>query len=106
MLGKPTSYALDIDYTPLHPTPAPVALNQARILQGFEQTVGGHLAARASLGEPTDRPCFLRVVCDQLCWPQTACAQRTPTSRQPVAHAFGQGLARERQPAPPPQPTP
>ncbi len=86
MLGKPTSRALDIDYTPLHPTPAPVALNQARILQGFEQTVGGHLAASASLGEAPDRPGFLGVVGDQLRRSQTAGAQGTP-ARSAVGHA-------------------
>ena len=93
MLGKPTSYALDIDYAPLHPTPAPVALNQARILQRFEQTVGGHLAAPASLGEAPDRPGFLGMIGDQLRRPQTACAQGTPASGESVAHALGQRLA-------------
>jgi hypothetical protein len=89
MLGKPTPYTFDIDYTPLHPASAPVALNQARLLQGCEQTVGRHLAARAPLGESPDRPGFLGVVGDQLRGAQTACAQGTPGSRQPVMHALG-----------------
>ncbi len=48
MLGKPTSHALDIGYTPLHPRPR-VALDQTCLLQGCEQAMSGHLAARASL---------------------------------------------------------
>ena len=93
MVGKPTPHPLDIDYTPLHPAPAPVALDQARLLQGCEQTVGGHLAARASLSESSDRPGFFGVVGDQLRRSQTARAQGTPASRQPVTHALGQRLA-------------
>jgi hypothetical protein len=93
MLGKPTPHALDIDHTPLHPAPAPVALDQARLLQGSEQTVGGHLAARASLGESPDRPGFVGMVSDQLRRPEAACAQGTPVSRQRVTHALGQRLA-------------
>ena len=92
MLGKPTPYALDITHTPLHPAPAPVALDQTRVLQGCEQAVSGHLAASASLGESSDRPGFLGMVGDQLRWSQTACAQGTPRSRQSLAHALGQRL--------------
>jgi len=81
MLGKPTSHALDIGYTSLHSAPAPVALDQTCFLQGCEQAVGGHLAARASLGESSDRPGFFGVVGDQLRRSQTAGAQGTPASR-------------------------
>ncbi len=74
MLGEPAPHALDIDHMPLHPAPMPMSLDQMRLLQGFEQAMGGHLAARASFGELPDRPGFLGVVGDQLCGPQAACA--------------------------------
>jgi hypothetical protein len=90
MLGKPKPYTLDIDYTPLHPAPAPVALDQARLLQGRQQAVGGHLAARASLGESSDRPGFCGVVGDRLRGSETACAQ---------GHAGEQIAGHARQPA-------
>ena len=92
MLGKPTPYALDVAHTPLHPASAPVARDQACILQGAEQAVGGHLAARTSLGESPDRPGFVGMVGNQLRGAQAACAQGTPVSRQSLTHALGQRL--------------